>query len=536
MTAELAQRRHAAQRRLSRSSGSTARASSRSSRCAGRRSCSTSGPPGAARAGTRCRCSSRRRSAGRARNVVFVGVDVKDFSGDARAFLERLRGHVPQRVRRQGLDDRPLRRHRLSRDVLHRRERAGALPHRRPGRGGRATSTRGSSGRSHRREAPRVVARWRWRSPARRAASESRPTPAELESELVCPVCETTLDTSDAPVARRMKAFIRARIAAGDTKSEIKAKLVDQFGTGVLAVPPREGLRPASPGCCRSPGSAVGLVVVGGARLALEPRPRRRRCRRTEPARSWSAASTPRSSGALDDELVRFEAHERHRGRRLPSAPASSRSSRRVCCRSFPATSRRCRPSRRSGWASRVLPDASSSPASRSSPGSSASSSLLGAGAAAIGLSITRNQFLLEQVAGFILIVFGFVFMGLLPWPQRLVGAGLVQGARRRGSGFLLGGAFAVCAAPCIGPVLGSILVLAGDSDTVLGRLAPARRLRARARGPVPDRRRALRARDGAVPPRPRPLRRDPVRERPRSSSRSARSSSPASSGGCASI
>lgn len=93
---------------------------------------------------------------------------------------------------------------------------------------------------------------------------------------------------------------------------------------------------------------------------------------------------------------------------------------------------------------------------------------LLGAGAAAIGLSFTRNQFLLQEIAGFVLIVFGLVFMGLLPWPQRLVGAGLVQGAHRRGSAFLLGGAFAVCAAPCIGPVLGSILVLAGDSGTVL--------------------------------------------------------------------
>lgn len=93
---------------------------------------------------------------------------------------------------------------------------------------------------------------------------------------------------------------------------------------------------------------------------------------------------------------------------------------------------------------------------------------LLGAGAAALGLSIARNQFLLEQISGLVLIVFGLVFMGLLPWPDRLVGAGLVQSARRRGSGFLLGGAFAVCAAPCIGPVLGSILVLAGDSETVL--------------------------------------------------------------------
>jgi cytochrome c-type biogenesis protein len=48
------------------------------------------------------------------------------------------------------------------------------------------------------------------------------------------------------------------------------------------------------------------------------------------------------------------------------------------------------------------------------------------------------------------------------------VGAGLVQGARSHGSRVLLGGAFAVCAAPCIGPVLAAILVLAGSSDTVL--------------------------------------------------------------------
>jgi cytochrome c-type biogenesis protein len=93
---------------------------------------------------------------------------------------------------------------------------------------------------------------------------------------------------------------------------------------------------------------------------------------------------------------------------------------------------------------------------------------VLGAGAAAVGLNAVENQFLLEQIAGFVLIVFGLVFMELLPWPERLLGGGLIAGARRRGSSFLLGGAFAVCAAPCIGPVLGSILLLAGDSGTVL--------------------------------------------------------------------
>ena len=42
----------------------------------------------------------------------------------------------------------------------------------------------------------------------------------------MCPVCETTLDQSNAPVAERMKAFIRERIAAGDSEQEIKDALV----------------------------------------------------------------------------------------------------------------------------------------------------------------------------------------------------------------------------------------------------------------------------------------------------------------------
>lgn len=93
---------------------------------------------------------------------------------------------------------------------------------------------------------------------------------------------------------------------------------------------------------------------------------------------------------------------------------------------------------------------------------------LLGAGAAAIGGSILHDEILLQKIAGFVLIVFGLAFMGLLPWPERLIGAGLVQGARSRGSRFLLGGAFAICAAPCIGPVLAGILVLAGSTSTIL--------------------------------------------------------------------
>src|SRR5215207_5257114 len=57
---------------------------------------------------------------------------------------------------------------------------------------------------------------------------------------------------------------------------------------------------------------------------------------------------------------------------------------------------------------------------------------------------------------------------GLLPWSERLVAPELVAGARARGSNALLGAAFAVVAAPCIGAVLASILVLAADAETVV--------------------------------------------------------------------
>jgi cytochrome c-type biogenesis protein len=91
---------------------------------------------------------------------------------------------------------------------------------------------------------------------------------------------------------------------------------------------------------------------------------------------------------------------------------------------------------------------------------------VLGAAAAAIGGVVNSDRQL--EIAGFVLVVLGLVFMGLLPWPERIIAPGLLTGARRSGSSLLLGGAFAVCAAPCIGTVLAGILALAADSRTVV--------------------------------------------------------------------
>ena len=92
---------------------------------------------------------------------------------------------------------------------------------------------------------------------------------------------------------------------------------------------------------------------------------------------------------------------------------------------------------------------------------------LVGAAAASLAAELGWSE--RNAIAGFLVVVVGLTFMGLLPLPKRLVGANLLGGARKRGSNVLLGAAFAVCATPCIGAVLGGVLVLAGGSGSALG-------------------------------------------------------------------
>ena len=89
-------------------------------------------------------------------------------------------------------------------------------------------------------------------------------------------------------------------------------------------------------------------------------------------------------------------------------------------------------------------------------------------GAAANVIASVMSDTTRQAFAGFILVVAGLAFMGLLPWTDRLVAGGLLQGAQSRGSRVLLGGAFAICAAPCVGPFLAEALAAASNSETVL--------------------------------------------------------------------
>jgi cytochrome c-type biogenesis protein CcmH len=63
----------------------------------------------------------------------------------------------------------------------------------------------------------------------------------EIESQVMCPVCGTALNLSFSPQADRERVFIRHEIAQGKTESEIIDDLVAQYGTAVLAEPPKSG-------------------------------------------------------------------------------------------------------------------------------------------------------------------------------------------------------------------------------------------------------------------------------------------------------
>ena len=136
-------------------------------------------------------------------------------------------------------------------------------------------------------------------------ASERHPTQGELESELMCPICQgETLAQSDSPAAQRIKAYIARRITTGATRSEIKDELVAQWGQRILAAPPRHGfdlLAWVLP--------LVGLIGAAGVLGFLAWRWTRAR----EPApvpRQWALDGhplDPEEERRLDDELRRFD-------------------------------------------------------------------------------------------------------------------------------------------------------------------------------------------------------------------------------------
>ena len=134
------------------------------------------------------------------------------------------------------------------------------------------------------------------------AASEQHPTLGELEGQLMCPICEgETLAQSDSPAAQRIKAYIQLRISQGATRSQIKRELVDQWGTRILAAPPRHGFDLLA--------WVLPLVGILGA-AAVIGLLAWRWSRAREPASKWTLTARPlgpEDERRVDEELRQFD-------------------------------------------------------------------------------------------------------------------------------------------------------------------------------------------------------------------------------------
>lgn len=93
----------------------------------------------------------------------------------------------------------------------------------------------------------------------------------------------------------------------------------------------------------------------------------------------------------------------------------------------------------------------------------------LGASATALAKLLRGHQAILEKVAGVVVIVFGLHLAGVFRIKWLDMDTRKQTGSQPAGilGAFLVGVAFAFGWTPCIGPILGGILVVAGSKDTV---------------------------------------------------------------------
>jgi cytochrome c-type biogenesis protein CcmH len=137
-------------------------------------------------------------------------------------------------------------------------------------------------------------------------ASEQHPTLAELENQLMCPICAgETLAQSDSAPAQRIKAHLQQRIRQGWTRSEIINEEVDIWGARILAAPRKHGFDLLA--------WVLPLVGILGAAGVIGVLAWRWSRRREEPEHLPGPRSLngrpldPELERRLDEELARFD-------------------------------------------------------------------------------------------------------------------------------------------------------------------------------------------------------------------------------------
>ncbi|MGK2878678.1 MAG: cytochrome c-type biogenesis protein CcmH [Solirubrobacterales bacterium] len=132
-------------------------------------------------------------------------------------------------------------------------------------------------------------------APAAEAACE-KTSLLDIQDEVMCVICGVPLINAGGPQSDDQRDFIRERVEQCETKEEIKAALVAEYTTAVLAVPQKSGFDLSA--------YLVPILALIAALIAI-----------VVGAIGWKrsrgsdkiAAATPAEDDALDEDLRRYD-------------------------------------------------------------------------------------------------------------------------------------------------------------------------------------------------------------------------------------
>jgi cytochrome c-type biogenesis protein CcmH len=141
--------------------------------------------------------------------------------------------------------------------------------------------------------------------PAAAAAQDCpKTTLADVEDEVMCPVCGTPLElASEAPQAQRERAYIERLIASCRSKDQVKQALVAEFGDSVLALPGDQGNDDFGDVLVYVVPALGILLAAGGIAFAVV----RWRGRGDGPGGGRGSALAGAEGSRLEDDMERYE-------------------------------------------------------------------------------------------------------------------------------------------------------------------------------------------------------------------------------------
>lgn len=139
--------------------------------------------------------------------------------------------------------------------------------------------------------------------PASAWAAAPQTSIADVEDEVMCPICGTLLELAESPQAERERVYVKRLIAEGRSKAEIKDALVAQYGREVLALPGGSGFDLSA---YLVPAIAFALALAG---LAVGVRRWRRAGGSSGGPTGADASGGPRGEDAerLEADLARYD-------------------------------------------------------------------------------------------------------------------------------------------------------------------------------------------------------------------------------------